>query len=253
MSKNYEKEYGKPKVRSKKGKYVENGVFGKIIRLIGFLAIGLSSFYLLLDKIRDGAGINAVPGFDKLYDILSGLGLYSVIDLDIVITLSPYLPLFFFGGLILLVWCLTNSTFGKVFSTIILVGGLVSDYINHFFFGGFPDFFKLIPVEQINNIIPTDYSNYIFYGLFFLGFACFWLILINKKPFRFSGFFLRLGADILLIVVIIHGVVFLVPSVRDAVEGFGKVLSYITSYGYGSVYALFTVSTVFGILGAFRK
>lgn len=206
------------------------GTFQKVLRTIGYVLVLLSSLFFITKIMATNTELTLLSPF---------LGITEPIN-EALKFLNDYIAIVFAVGFLLIVFVI-RSKFTFILMLIVTIAIII-----------FPaaELRHLFGVELTNlSFIPNSLDDIIasnkFIGPIFLVLVAAFLNLAlrNKKPKRFSLFWYGIGTTILIVTTILSAV-----KIEEVIGDMGLGFP-ITGYLFIIIYALFSVGSVFGILG----
>lgn len=215
-----------------------NKFVGKLFRLIGFILIGVTSLYGIVNLLQ-----NSSLTFGLLDDIMNFVNDIPVIGSSTVMVYG------FFLGLSLLVWTLSKKIVTKIFFQIFVIVLLALE------FSGEPSILHL--AAPFDLFALTDYTKYVtdiiyvHLAIYVVLLLMFWWLFNVRRPKRAFASILRFGVFILAIVMVIGFLPELIPSVGFFTDSLfvETILPIVNAIPL----LLLTLSSVFAIFQMFNK
>lgn len=228
---------------------VSNGVFGKIVRTLGFILLLASSVIIVSELVLANTSYSIIafaePYAQMVSDIISQLGfpVYEYAFLGLIV------------GLLFLVWALRKGLILRLLISVLLVFVYAQAIANStsLFAGA-----VLTAPAFINDSLgyvasyidqALNASVYVQPGAVLALVFLLWALFANKKPKRFSVTLLRAGSIFLLLAVIAAGV----PAFASISFFASATYLMITLILYLIAYIFFIAGSVFGVLGFGRS
>lgn len=228
---------------------VSNGIFGKIIRTLGFILLLASSVLIASELVLANSSYSLVanlePYANMVGDITSQVGF----------AVESYALLGLIVGLLLLTWALRKGIILRLLITVLLVFVFAdaADNANGLFAGtllAVPSFVTS-GVDLVSSYLDQliNVSPYVVPGASLLLVLFLWGLFANKKPKRFSVTLVRAGLIFMLFAVIVAAL----PSFASATLFTADWYMIAGVALYLVTYAFFIVGSAFGIIGFLRS
>ena len=228
---------------------VSNGVFGKIVRTLGFILVLISSV-LILSEIVLANTSNSILAYAEPYaqlvqDAIAPIGF----------NFGEYALFAFVVGLLFLVWALRKGLILRLLITVLLVFVFVEAIANQ---NGLFTGIVLVAPSFVNSAVSlvetyldqaVSASPYIIPGASLVLVLFLWTLFANKKPKRASVSVVRLASLFLLLAIIVAALP-LVASASVFTQSWYVTVQLVL---YVLSYALFILGSAFGILGFLRS
>lgn len=226
-------------------KRVYNKTVGKIFRTLGFLILLAVSLVVGAELVivSDLAFLDSVEPLAN--DLLS---LLPVATYD-------YLGLALLVGLLLLVWAIRRGIILRVLLTVALVGTFALE--SYQMLSYLTGFVYLTPswlgsgINAISDVLDQllDISPWLMPGGALLVVMLLWAVFANKRPKRFSIFFMRVATITLFFGIVALALEMNLTATFVTATWF-ELIKYVC---YIASYALIAVGSLFGVLGFYRK
>ncbi|MDR2822271.1 MAG: hypothetical protein LBV58_01800 [Acholeplasmatales bacterium] len=238
--------------RGGRSKNSGNSIFGKIIRFLSYVGLLVVGFYAVVSLLGVGQAI-----YPDYVSFLSDIVLIDFV-LNVFKTIQTYIggyvDFIFLGALFLLIWVFGKSTFGKIVGSLLFLVGIGANQIGKFVIDPLqvPEFLRNILTENssvFTGIVDSSIAPYAESGGLLLSFLVVLLVVSTRKPKRIHTFFLRSA----LFFVILNLIITIALKFIDLSGA-----SYVVYINVGVFYLLLVsytfivISSVFGILGAFK-
>jgi hypothetical protein len=194
--------------------------------------------FILMDLIR--------PLLQPFQDIITSIDILSN---------TFYILSALVGGLLLFTWTVSKSVLINVFLTVTIVLSYLVMLSEETLYISYmellrPEFLNVL-FDLINPLLEELLSLHEFVGLLivFVTFILLTLLLVFRKPKRFSLTLVRVGVDLLLLALFVEfAKVVLIDSFIPA-----NIYDYIKNYSFLIGYDFISLGSIFGILGFFRN
>ena len=213
-----------------KKNYVQNSVLGKVLRTIGFAAVLFSAMFYLafyLGVLNLGGEF---PG--KIIDFY-----LNTIKLNFVWT-----SVIFYGGMLLLTWCLSKNYVLRILTTVFIVVAVTFGSSGICYLANAPEFLVDIRTKMFDMWGLFGTVVYLPANLLLA------ILLLKKKPISLPAIFIGIGMAIS-VVCILLGVIDFYVDFADFAETFNKIGYYLALTTYGTA----SIGSLLGIIFCYKK
>ena len=228
---------------------ISNGVFGKIIRTLGYVLLLVSSVLILSELVLANTSYSLIAFLEPYANIVVNL----VNQLGVSVVQYAFIGLVV--GLLFLVWALRKGIILRLLISLLLIFVLAeSVFHSNILFTGVlltvPAFLDTA-VTSVGSFIDQiiSASSYVAPGAVLILVLFLWALFANKKPKRLSVNLVRTATVFLLFAVILAAL----PSIFTVSLFTASWYIIVTLVFYILTYALYILGGVFGVIGFGRS